>query len=94
MLIGSPEAGSTVAAPKALTLRFSEGLVPAASHVTVTGPGGAAIVTGALSVGGKGQRVATVPFARPPAAGVYRVAWHMKTEDGHETDGTFAFKVR
>ena len=28
------------------------------------------------------------------AAGAYKVAWHMKTEDGHETDGTFAFTVK
>ncbi|WP_394763939.1 copper resistance protein CopC [Phenylobacterium sp.] len=94
LLMGAPKAGSTVAAPKALTLRYSEELVPAASHVTVTGPAGAAIATGPLTVDAKTRRVATVPFVAPPAAGAYKVAWHMKTEDGHETDGTFAFTVK
>jgi hypothetical protein len=94
LLTGTPKNGSTVAAPKALTLHFSEGLVASASHVNVTGPGGAAVATGPLAIDAKTKRVATVPFTAPPAAGVYKVAWHMKTEDGHETDGAFAFTVK
>ena len=42
----------------------------------------------------KTKRVVTVPFAAPPAAGAYKVNWHMKTEDGHETDGMFVFIVK
>jgi methionine-rich copper-binding protein CopC len=94
LITGSPKAGATVAAPKRLTLQYSESIVPAASHVTVTGPAGAAVATGALTLDPKSKRTVIVPFAAPPAAGAYKVAWHMKTEDGHETDGDFAFHVR
>jgi methionine-rich copper-binding protein CopC len=94
LLTGTPKNGATVAAPKALTLHYSEELVAGASHVTVTGPGGSAVATGPLAIDAKTKRVATVPFTAPPAAGAYKVAWHMKTEDGHETDGTFAFTVK
>ncbi len=94
LVSGSPKAGSTVAAPKALTLHYSEELVPAASYVKVAGPGGAAVATGPIAVDAKTKRVVTVPFSTTPKAGAYRVTWHMKTEDGHETDGSFAFTVK
>jgi methionine-rich copper-binding protein CopC len=93
LITGSPKNGATVAAPKALTLRYSEELVPAASSVKVAGPGGAAVATGPMALD-KTKRVVTVPFTAPLAAGAYAVKWHMKTEDGHETDGDFAFKVK
>jgi methionine-rich copper-binding protein CopC len=35
-----------------------------------------------------------VPLTGPLAAGAYRVSWHMKTEDRHETDGDFGFTVK
>jgi len=38
LLMGTPKNGATVAAPKALTLKYSEGLVPAASSVKVATP--------------------------------------------------------
>jgi hypothetical protein len=94
LIQATPKVGTTVAAPKALTLRYSEELVPAASSVKVAGPGGAAVATGPLAIDAKTKRVVTVPFTGALAAGAYRVTWHMKTEDGHETDGDFAFKVK
>jgi|GEM_PF-5334828 len=94
LLSGSPKAGSTVAAPKALTLHYSEELIAGSSSVKVTGPGGAAVATGPLAVDAKTKRVVTVPFTTPPLAGAYKVAWHMKTEDGHETEGNFTFTVK
>jgi methionine-rich copper-binding protein CopC len=93
LLMGTPKAGATVAAPKALTLKYSEELVPAASSVKVTGPGDAAVATGPLALD-KTKKVVTVPVTAKLAAGAYRVAWHMKTEDGHETDGNFGFTVK
>jgi methionine-rich copper-binding protein CopC len=93
LIAGTPKAGATVAAPKALTLRYSEELVPAASSVKVAGPSGAAVATGPLALD-KTKRVVTIPFTGALAAGAYKVTWHMKTEDGHETDGGFAFKVK
>lgn len=93
LLSGSPKNGATVAAPKVLTLHYSEELVPAASSVKVTGPAGAAVATGPMAID-KTKKVATVPLTGPLGPGAYSVAWHMKTEDGHETDGTFVFKVK
>jgi hypothetical protein len=93
LITGSPKNGATVAAPKVLTLHYSEELVPAASSVKVAGPGGAAVATGPMALD-KTKRVVTVPFTGALAAGAYDVKWHMKTEDGHETDGDFVFHVK
>jgi len=93
LLMGTPKNGATVAAPKALTLRYSEDIVPAASSVKVATGAGAAVATGPMALD-KTKKVVTVPFTGALAAGAYKVAWHMKTEDGHETDGTFAFTVK
>ena len=93
LLMGTPKAGATVAAPKALTLRYSEELVPAASSVKVATGAGAAVATGPMALD-KTKKIVTVPFTGALAAGAYKVSWHMKTEDGHETDGTFAINVK
>jgi methionine-rich copper-binding protein CopC len=92
LIMGTPKAGTTVAAPKALTLHYSESIVTAASSVKVTGPA-AVVATGPLALD-KTKRVVTVPLTGPLAPGAYKVAWHMKTEDGHETDGSFGFTVK
>ncbi len=94
LILGSPKAGATVAAPKELKLQYSETIVPDASMVAVTGPGGAAVATGKLALDAKDKRVVHVPFAAAPAPGAYKVSWKMKTPDGHTTDGDFAFTVK
>lgn len=94
LITGSPKAGATVAAPTELKLTYSESLVPADCSVKVTGPGGAAVATGALALDPKSKRVVHVPFTGKLAAGAYKVSWTMKTEDGHKTDGDFAFTVK
>jgi methionine-rich copper-binding protein CopC len=94
LILGSPKAGATVAAPKELKLQYSETIVPEASTVTVTGPGGAAVATGKLVRDAKDKRVVHVPFAAAPAPGLHKVSWKMKTPDGHTTDGDFAFTVK
>lgn len=93
LLMATPKAGATVAAPSAMTLKYSEELVAAASSVKVTGPGAAAIATGPMALD-KTKKLVTVPFMAKPAAGAYKVTWHMKTEDGHEADGSFGFTVK
>jgi methionine-rich copper-binding protein CopC len=93
LIMGTPKNGATVAAPKALTLRYSEDLVPAASSVKVATAAGAAVATGPMALD-KTKKVVTVPITGALAAGAYRVTWHMKTEDGHETDGSFGFTVK
>jgi methionine-rich copper-binding protein CopC len=93
LIQATPKVGTTVAAPKALSLRYSEELVPAASSVKVAGPSGAAVATGPMALD-KTRKIVTVPLTGALAAGAYRVTWHMKTEDGHETDGSFGFTVK
>jgi copper resistance protein C len=94
LITGSPKAGSTVAAPKALRLQYSESIVPAASSVKLAAASGAPVATGPLSLDPKNKRLVMVPVPGPLAPGAYKVTWHMKTEDGHETDGTFGFTVK
>jgi hypothetical protein len=94
LITSSPKTGETIAAPKELALHYSESIVTAGSYVNVTGPGGAAAPTGPLTVDAKDKRLVHAVFAKPPAHGAYQVKWHMKTEDGHETDGAFAFNVQ
>jgi|SRR6185312_8216841 len=94
LIVGTPKAGATVAAPRELKLQYSETLVPEASSVTVTGPGGAAVATGKLALDAKDKRTVHVPFTAAPAPGAYKVNWTMKTADGHITDGNFAFTVK
>ncbi|MGZ5986841.1 MAG: copper homeostasis periplasmic binding protein CopC [Caulobacteraceae bacterium] len=94
LLTASPKAGETVASPQKLVLHYSETIVPTASSVTVTGPGGAPVATGPLALGDKDKREVTVAFSAPLRPGAYKVAWKMHTPDDHNTDGTFAFKVK
>jgi hypothetical protein len=94
LIMSSPKAGESIAAPKGLALHYSESIVTAGSSVNVTGPGGAVVATSPLAVGAKDKRLVNVNFTGPVAHGAYKVHWHMKTEDGHETDGAFAFTVK
>jgi methionine-rich copper-binding protein CopC len=94
LIVGSPKAGATVAAPKELKLQYSESIVAAESGVTVAGPSGAPVATGPLALDAKNKRVVIVPFPAKLAAGAYKVSWHMKTPDDHKTEGAFSFTVK
>lgn len=93
LIQSNPKTGSTIAAPKELALHYSETIVPAGSYISVAGPAGP-LATGPLTVDPKDKRAVHAVFTAPPAHGAYHVKWHMKTEDGHETDGEFAFNVQ
>jgi len=93
LIKSDPKAGSTVAAPKALKLWFSETIVPAQSKVAVSGPAGP-VATGQLAVDPKNPRLVSVPVTAALARGAYKVNWTMKTEDTHVMEGSFAFKVQ
>ncbi len=73
LILGSPKAGETVAAPKELKLRYSESIVPAESGVSVSGPGGAAAATGPLALEPKSKRIVLVPFNSKASPGAYKV---------------------
>jgi copper resistance protein C len=88
----SPAVGSTVAAaPKELTLSFTEKLEPKFSSIEVQNDKGAAMQAGKASLGGSPTelRVALKPL--PP--GTYKVIWRVLSVDTHRTNGSFTFRV-
>lgn len=90
-----PAANAAVGqAPDALSLTFSEGIEPAFSGVTVTGPDGKAVKTGAVSRAPDNDKQLTVPLADALKAGDYQVQWHVVSVDGHKTKGQYRFTVK
>lgn len=94
LLRADPRVGSTVAAPQALRLFFSETIVPARSSVALSGPGGKPAPLGGIGLDPKDPRVVVVPVTARLAPGAYHVAWRMHTPDTHTTEGDFVFKVK
>lgn len=86
-----PRVGSTVnAAPREVSLSFSEKLEAAFSTIEVTDAAGQRVDEGKPSVDGNVMRVQL--RAIPP--GTYRVEWHVLSVDTHTTEGRFNFEVR
>ena len=88
----SPRVGSTVtAAPKELTLWFTEKLEPAFSSAEVRNAQGV-VQSGKAHVDGSDRTELHVPLkALPP--GTYAVSWHVLSVDTHRTQGTFSFTM-
>jgi methionine-rich copper-binding protein CopC len=85
-----PRVGSTVpAAPRELTLTFTQELEPAFSSADVRDSGGARVDLGRAQVSGTVMRVGVKSL--PP--GVYKVHWHALSVDTHTTEGSFSFTV-
>lgn len=85
-----PRVGNTVsAAPREVTLWFSERLEPAFSRITVTGPNGQHVDSGKARVSGNQMSVAV----KSAGAGTYQVNWHVLSVDTHTTEGNFNFQV-
>lgn len=88
-----PAVGSTVkAAPKELTLTFSEGVEPAFTTVEVTDAGGKRVDSGKPQAAPNDRRVLTVAL-QPLGPGQYTVVWHALSVDTHRTEGRFTFSV-
>ena len=86
----NPADGETVAAPKQISMEFSEKLEPGLSGASVTDAAGHDVSSGAASVKDTGMTVA-VPTLKP---GIYHVSWHAVSVDTHRTEGTYSFTVR
>ena len=90
-----PTAGAQLSAsPQTLTLSFSEGIEPAFSGVTVTGPQQHAVATGKLTRSADNPAEVTLPLAEALPPGEYTVAWHVVSVDGHKTKGQYTFSVK
>ena len=85
-----PRVGNKVdAAPREVTLWFTQKLEPAFSTIAVTNAAGQRIDTGKARVSGNQMSVSV----RPGGTGTYRVNWHVLSVDTHTTDGDFTFQV-
>jgi methionine-rich copper-binding protein CopC len=85
-----PRVGNTVAAaPREVTLWFTQKLESSFSRITVTNAAGERVDTGKTRVSGSQMSVSL----RPVSAGTYRVNWHVLSADTHTTDGSFTFQV-
>ena len=90
----TPAEGSTVAtAPTEIDLTFSEAVELKFTGVDMTGPGKAVVKTGAATLAA-GNRTLKVPLEGTLAAGVYTVAWHALSSDGHKTKGSYSFTLK
>jgi copper resistance protein C len=86
----SPRVGATVsAAPREVTVWFTQKLEAAFSGLKVTNAAGQRIDTGSARVNGN---VISVTL-RPGGTGTYRVDWKVLSVDAHTTEGSFTFRV-
>jgi hypothetical protein len=85
-----PRVGNKVAAaPREVTLWFTQKLEAAFSTITVTNAAGERVDTGKTRVSGSQMSVSL----RPGGSGTYRVTWRVLSVDSHTTDGSFTFQV-
>lgn len=91
-----PMADSTVAAPVAVRLWFSERVDVGVSAIKLVDASDKAVKTGALRYDGKPGAASPVvaTIATPLAPGTYRVRWAAASGDGHPVRGEFTFHVR
>jgi copper resistance protein C len=88
-----PPVGSEVTSPpRQISLRFTEGVEPLFSSVTIRDAQGAAISVGKLHTAPSDNRrlLVDVPELH---AGHYTVTWHVTSVDTHKTEGSFQFSV-
>jgi len=86
----SPVAGATLsAAPREVTLTFTERLEAAFSKLSVTDASGAEVSDGNAQVSGNTMRVNLQPLD----AGTYKVNWRAVSVDTHALEGSFTFRV-
>jgi methionine-rich copper-binding protein CopC len=83
-----PVGGLGSAAPRQVTLSFTQGLEPAFSSVQVTDSKGARD-TGKTQVSGSTMSVGLKSLA----PGTYQVHWRALSVDTHTTQGSFSFHV-
>ncbi|GAA0870077.1 copper resistance system metallochaperone PcoC [Brevundimonas basaltis] len=92
LVSATPAPDSIVAAPRAVSLTFSERMVPAFSDFDLVGPDGATVAVDA-AVSDDGKTLSGAPAARL-APGVWRVNWRIASSDGHRMTGSYTFTVR
>lgn len=94
----SPAPNSVTAAPKALSLHFTEGVEPTFSGVIVSGPvagnAKAPVVADKIALDPSDHSSVTVALPDTLKPGQYEVKWHAVATDGHKTEGDYTFGVK
>lgn len=96
LVSANPAPNATIAAPRALQLRFSERLVGrfSGASLALLGPNSSTSVGGLASrLEADGKTLTIIPRA-PLRAGIYRLNWHAVSTDTHRVQGAYAFRVR
>lgn len=100
VVASTPAEGATVARPRAVTLTFSEALLPptaAASIVMTAMPGmanhGEMVIRNFTTAWSNGNKTMTLTLRQPLRAGTYEVRWQAAGADGHRMNGTVNFIV-
>ncbi len=101
LLVANPAAQSSVSPTKTISLAFSEKLIPKLTNVAVamvamrdgTAHAPSPVIPAEIHFGTDGKSVAA-RFAKPLAAGSYRVTWRIVGADTHRIDGSYDFVVR
>lgn len=88
----APADASAVAAPKTVTLQFSEALEAKFSTITLKTAAGAE-TPAASTVGPDHKTLIATPKAAL-APGAYRVVWKVVSADGHPMKGEYGFTVK
>ena len=87
----TPAANAAVAAASSeLRLGFTEGVNLKFTGVSVTGPAGAPVSTGAATLAPRDDKVLVVPIFGPLVPGAHKVDWHALATDGPKTDAATA----
>ncbi len=79
------------AAPKEVSIVFSEALEPKFSRIEVTDAAGVRVDDGAAHSGADAKTL--VVALKPLAPGDYKVAWWATSVDTHKTEGSFSFML-
>jgi methionine-rich copper-binding protein CopC len=94
LVTATPAANSGGAAPKAITLHFSERLVPKFSGGELMKADGSTVATTA-SVPANDRKAVSLSVRGPLAPGTYMVMWHVvAADDGHRSKNSFSFTVK
>ena len=90
----NPAANAIVAAPKQISVTFSEKIVPAFSKLEVSMAGMAMKVPVKTSVSADGKTIVAMPQGAFMKGG-YVINWSAAAaDDGHHTAGTIPFKIK
>ena len=89
----TPAVGGAVASPSEIRLKFSEGVEPRFSTISLATDSGGAVALGAPSVEPDDQSVLIAKIGKSLAPGIYTVTWHAVSVDTHKTQGSFNFTV-